>query len=292
MRLKIYTALLSCASLFASGDSDAEDHFESGAKEQEAPLTVSCDLSPPTRSDQTCPCPFPHRIEIGGNYTYAWITPEGNPTTSGNLGGAQFLYEYCPPRSIYAAVAFSWRTGDTESSPTASRSLQDFNIQERIGYTLSFSRYQTRATLFSGIGARYLPETVTVGTASVEFDYAEFYVPVGCLLEKQFNSYFSFGVNFQWMPHIFPTVRIDPLSGTHWDLTYQLNNFFIEVPFKFTNCSNRFYLTLAPFFELWHDGESTAAATNGVGGPVGAVLGLPSNTYLFTGVNVNLGATF
>ena len=107
-----------------------------------------------------------------------------------------------------------------------------------------------------------------------------------------FDPMFSLGVNFQWMPQVFPTVLISPLSGTHWSLTYKLNNFFVEVPFKITAYSSRLFVTIAPFFEIWHDGKSTAETTDGYGGPVGLVLGLPGNRYLFTGVNVNFGTSF
>lgn len=249
-----------------------------------APKTVSQEKTPPP-SD-------PHRIEIGANYTYAWVTPDSNPTTSGSLGGTQFLYEYRPPQSVYAAFAFNWRIGNTTHDSSPSRSLQDFNLQERLGYTHWCVKHDVRITAFSGFGARYMPETVKSGSFSVDFNYATLYIPIGCLLEKRFDSMFSLGFNFQWLPQIFPTVLISPLSGTHWSLKYRLDNFLFEIPFKVSAYSDRFLFSFVPFFELWNDGESVAFTTNGFGGPVGLTLNLPGNRYLFTGANVNFGVNF
>ncbi|MDE3055665.1 MAG: hypothetical protein KGI80_03100 [Verrucomicrobiota bacterium] len=245
--------------------------------------------------EQSGPCMTeggcPHHINIGGSYTYAWIQPHGNPTTKGSLGGAQFLYEYYPPNSVYAAVECRWRIGDTTNGPSSSRSLQDFNSQERLGYTFYCKDRDAKATLFSGLGARYLPETVKLRSASVDFNYTEFYVPIGCLLEKTFHSFFSWGLNFQWMPQIFPTVHISPLTGSQWNLTYQLNNFFVEMPFSLHTYSNRLLFIFSPFFELWHDGKSTAFARK-IGSYDRIALGLRGNTYLFTGLYGTLGVLF
>ncbi len=232
-------------------------------------------------------CELIHRFQIGGNYTYAWVTPEGNSTTTGSLGGVQALYEYRPLNSIYAGAAFAWRQGTTDND-IGERKLQDFNIQERLGYTFALSCDSARLAPFTGIGVRYLPETVRISSSSVDFDYTEFYVPVGFLFEHEVNSTFSWGCNFQWMPQVFPLVRIQPLAGARWDLTYQLNNFFVEVPFKISACDNHFSLIVAPFFETWHDGESTAKTDS----LIVLELGLPKNKYIFTGVNVNLAYAF
>ena len=53
------------------------------------------------------------RFQLGGTYAYNWITPQGNPTTSGNLGGVQAIYEYRPLGSVYAGAMFNWRAGKT-----------------------------------------------------------------------------------------------------------------------------------------------------------------------------------
>jgi hypothetical protein len=232
-------------------------------------------------------CELMHRVQIGGNYTYAWITPEGNTTTTGNLWGAQALYEYRPLDSIYAGAYFAWREGKT-TNDVGERKIQDFNVQERLGYTIGFCDKSARLTPFTGIGARYLPETVTIDPNSVDYDYTEFYVPVGFLFEHELCSMLSWGVNFQWMPQVFPLVRMQPLGGAWWDLTYQIDNFFVEVPFKITSDCNQFSLSIAPFFETWHDGATTAKTDT----LVVLNLGLPKNKYTFTGVNVNLGYAF
>lgn len=225
------------------------------------------------------------RIQVGGNYTYAWITPSGNPTVSGNLGGAVALFEYRPLNSVYTGVSFAYHQGTTKGEGI-DRTLLDFDTQERIGYTVgSQIGDKSRVALFTGFGGRYMGEKVTAGTASIKFNYVQFYVPVGFLFENQVSSWFSWGLNAQWKPQIFPTVNIVPLDGARWILTKKLNNFLVDVPLSFF-VSDQFSIVVDPFYELWHDGHSTAETITGL------VLGLPGNKYTFAGVNVNLSWSF
>lgn len=228
---------------------------------------------------------YDQRVQIGGNYTYCWITPEGNSDLSGSLGGAQGIYEYRPLYSIYAGAAFSYRIGTT-SNEVGTRELQDFNPQARLGYTFSKANIFDRLSLFTGFGARYMAETVSVGSLSLDFDYTTFYIPLGFLLERTVVKNFMIGCNFQWMPQVLPMVRIDLLDGAQWDLTYQLLNFFVEVPFTFSVYDNCCKISVCPFFETWRDGESTAETLTRL------TLSLPGNTYMFTGVNVNFGFSY
>ncbi len=269
--------LLSASSLCFAASVDSEIH--SIAQTDSMAVSDSCKVKEPA------PCGYDQRVQIGGNYAYCWITPEGSDTVSGNLGGAQGIYEYRPVGSIYAGAAFTYRIGTTEND-AGTRELQDFNPQARLGYTFNKQNFVDRFSLFTGVGARYMAETVTVGSASLDFDYTTFYVPVGFSLERAVTDCFLIGCNFQWMPQVFPMVRIDLLDGAEWDLTYQLLDFFVEVPLTFTTCDRRFALSISPFFETWRDGESTAETLTHL------TLSLPGNKYLFAGVNVNLGFLF
>lgn len=230
-------------------------------------------------------CDYLHRFQIGGNYTYAWITPKGNPTTRGSLGGAQGIYEYRPYGGVYAGATFSYRMGNTTRTG-GSREIQDFNTQGRIGYTLPIMRKFGRFAFYSGFGGRYMPEEVKLGTATLDFRYTTFYVPVGLAYERWLSKNFSIGANVQWLPQVFPMVRIVPLDGAQWDLKDQYGNFFVEVPFLITSCSGQFAVTINPFFEIWRDGKSTARTLTDL------KLDLPRNKYTFTGINVNFAFSF
>lgn len=248
--------------------------------------TPSGDTHCQSPSQDPCTSRYGHRFQIGGNYTYAWITPEQNSTTSGSMGGGQAIYEYCYPWAPYFGVAFDFKIGRT-SDDVGTRSLNNYNPQVRVGYTLSCNTNSLAWTFFTGLGARYMAETVKISTTSLDFDYTEFYVPIGFLFEKMVISCFSIGCNFQWMPQVFPLVQIDPLSGARWDLTYQLANFFVEVPFKvyfFDDC--RYSLSINPYFESWRNGQSTAITQTNL------PLNLPGNKYIFTGLNLNLVFAF
>jgi|JI9StandDraft_1071089.scaffolds.fasta_scaffold11913_4 hypothetical protein len=245
------------------------------------------DLSSTDPNDTCCVCVYEndHRLQIGGNYSYCWLKPDGNPTLHGNLGGAQGIYEYRPIEAGYGALAFNYRIGKV-SHDSSSRKLQDFNPQARFGYTFGDYCYLDRLTFFTGFGARYMTEKASSGSASIEFDYTTFYVPVGFLWEQEVVDSFSIGINFQWLAQVLPMVRIKPLNNAQWDLSYQLLNFFVEVPFIFSSCDETFMLSINPFFECWRDGHTKATTLTGL------ALGLPGNKYLFTGVYVNFGFSF
>lgn len=244
----------------------------------------------PPAADPCCPAPVccpvvcrgDNRIQIGANYTYAWVTPTGNPTTSGSLGGVQGIYEYRPENWVYAAAAVNYRQGSTSEDLT-DRDILDIDTQERLGYTYAWNAH--RVALFTGFGGRYMSEEVSVGAASVTFNYVQFYIPVGFAYDYRFCSSWNWGLNAQWKPQIYPTVQIKPLDGARWMLDKRLDNVYIEMPITY-RFGDHFSLIAAPFFEWWHDGASFAETLTGL------TLGLPGNEYYFTGLNVNLAWEF
>ncbi len=226
-----------------------------------------------------------NRFQIGGNYTHVHMTGS-YPHLHGNLGGAQASYEYLTADRIYGGVTLTWRDG-TARGTQFRRSIHELDMQERIGYTIGFWNESCLWSLFTGMGYRHFREKVTTIAAPVYFYYNEFYVPVGFVFDGKINSVFSMGLNFQWMPQIYPTVKIVPLKGARWILTNRLDNFLVEVPFTFCLCDNyNVSLRLIPFWELWHDGHSTAKT------PTGVALNLPGNAYVFIGVNLNVSVLF
>lgn len=226
-------------------------------------------------------------IHIGGSYTYAWITPDGNPPFQGSLGGVQGIYEYRPHNSLYAGVKFSWRQGDTKQSSNT-RALLDFDAHERLGYTFAGSGNRWLATLFTGLGYRYLGhELKQPGLVDLDFNYNELFIPVGFLVSRTVNSYFSLGVNFTWMPQVYPAVTIIPIDGANWIINRTLENFLVEVPLIFsTPRYERLTVELKPFVEYWKDGKTSAVSN------FGFALNIPGNKYLFCGAELNLGWSF
>lgn len=225
-------------------------------------------------------------LQIGGNYTYAHVKPKGHPATSGSLGGVQALYEFRAPGRIYGGLAVAYREGDTNGSGT-DRSILEIDVQERIGYTLCRLRSMWTLSFFTGFGYRHYGEKVRTTGTPVTFNYNELYVPVGFLLDQQANSWFTYGLNFQWMPQVYPTVTIVPLKGARWILTTEMANFRFEVPLMASfGCRRNFAITLQPFFEYWNDGHTTAK------NPLGTSLNVPGNTYWFAGADLNFRYSF
>lgn len=233
------------------------------------------------------PCvepPISH-LSIGGSYTYAYIKPTGHHSTAGSLGGMQALYEYKTYNRFYGGAAASWKQGNTERS--GDRFIVQFDIQERLGYTWGSCRKERLFTLFSGFGYRRNAERVTRFGHTVRFYYNEFYVPLGFLFTGRLNSVVSLGLNFQWMPQTFSTVLIRPLKGARWCLNNKIGNFRGELPLTIRASQNpNIFIVLNPFFEYWRDGHTFARTK------LGTSLHVPGNTYLFAGVELNLGYAF
>ena len=239
-------------------------------------------------------------LTVGGNYSRLNFKPDGQPSFNGNMGGAHAKYEYRPANAFYGGIEFDWRRGSMDGS-AGKRTLTDINVAEKMGYTWLCDRWLF--TLYTGFGFRYLghhlqpsssfstlsgPFSPAIsGGSSLKFDYYEFYFPVGFVSEYKFNSCFTLGLDFEWMPQAFPTVQIRPLGGTFWSLTNKFANFLVEMPFIFTLTKRgNWMITLNPFYERWQDGHSTAKTSRGI------PLGLPGNTYNFYGANLNLVYSF
>lgn len=221
------------------------------------------------------------RLQAGVDYTHVNLKPHGNHSFNGNLGGLLALYEYRPMNFFYGGLKFAWKEGDTHGS-AGRRSLLYFDVQERAGYTFAWVKQNLVLTLFSGFGYRHIGQKLSPRDGdSVRFNYNEFYVPLGMLLDHDFKWWFALGLDVTWMPQVFSTVSIVPLKGARWNLTRTLANCFVEVPFTFTLTKNRrFQLIVNPFYEHWQDGHTTAKLSNGI------PLGLPGNTYHFYGADL------
>ncbi len=226
-------------------------------------------------------------LQIGGSYTRANIKIDGQQTFNGNLGGIQGSYEYKPWNSFYGGLRVAWKQGKTENS-FANRNLVYVDVQEKIGYTYASCCNDWTVTFFSGFGYRYLDHKLKqFEEPSIKFEYNEFYIPVGFLSEYFFCSCWSLGLNFNWMPQVYPTVQITPLKGARWVLKNTIGNVLVELPLTYFFMEDRCYsLVLKPFYERWEDGRSTAKTSNG------QKLGLPKNSYNFWGAELNIAFSF
>ncbi len=305
MRLLPVLGLLIMGTYSVYGDIEQLVDYEQEETESESPsfCLISSDIpSKPsvfsgvgfrtqiaTPQSQPLEEPIEHhsRFQIGANYTHASIKIHDQPLFHGNLGGAQGSYEYRPWDYLYAGVNLTWKQGETEGS-NQKRDLVSIDAQERIGYTVAFHRNLCFFTLFAGVGYRYLSHRLKQhGESAIRFYYNEIYIPVGFLSDYFVKPWWSIGLNFTWMPQVYPTVKIAPLKGARWILEKTLGNFRVEVPwtFYFTK-AQKYSLIFKPFYEYWEDGHSTAKMSNG------APLGLPGNDYNFWGAELNFAYSF
>lgn len=234
---------------------------------------------------EDCLGDFSSHLQVGGDYTHVRLKSEGYSSYNGNLGGAQTLYEFRTGRRIYGGVSVRWREGKI-SGILGSGTLRDGSVEERIGYTFGQNAYLF--SLYTGFGFRYLEQDLQPKeSAPVKFKYEEFYVPVGFLYDCQFTSRFNWGLYGVWMPQVYPTVTIEPIGGARWILKKTWKNGELAMPFTvgLTTTGNA-TLMFKPFFQYWQDGASTAKSVDG------SALGLPQNTYLFGGIDINFCYSF
>lgn len=238
--------------------------------------------------NEECGCPQNSTVEIGANYTYAKIKIHGRPSFNGSLGGIQANYQYKPENFIFGGLYVTWREGKPIHSG-ASRQLTYVDIEERVGYTFASPWRNWSITPFSGFGYRYLGHKLENRHKhhSTKFEYNEFYIPLGFLSEFCLKPCLTVGLNFNWMPQIYPTVRIVPLKGARWVIKNKIENYSVELPIKYQLPKNyQFTMILKPFYEHWEDGKSTAKTFSG------NALDLPGNSYDFYGIELNVGYSF
>jgi len=259
------------------------------APSSEQPTTLENPCAPCSDVVKRDPCAPGNHIQAGVNYTWLNITPEGLNSTTGSLGGLQAMYEYRLPETIYAGVAFSWRQGNTTGAQGSERSFCYIDLQERIGYSFEPICSRWNCSLFTGFGYRHHGEDVSefTGASSVTFDYNQLYIPVGLIFDGKINRILTMGINFEWMPQVYPTVKISPLDGARWILDTELGNIRLGIPLTITPWEKKdWFFVVEPFFEYWQDGATTAVT------PAGLALAIPKNNYYFAGFNVNAGYSF
>ncbi len=227
------------------------------------------------------------RVQFGVNYTHASIKIHDQPRFHGNLGGLQGSYEYRPWNHFYGAAQLTWKEGETKGDDQK-RDLVYVDAQERLGYTAALNSKRWFLTLFSGLGYRYLSHKLKQHDESdINFYYNEIYIPVGFLSDYFITHWWSLGLNFTWMPQVYPTVKIAPLKGARWILKNSLSNIQVEFPWTFFLTKSQHYaLIFKPFYEYWEDGRTTAKTS------IGVPLGLPGNDYNFWGAELNFAYDF
>ncbi|MBS0629349.1 MAG: hypothetical protein JSS30_03885 [Verrucomicrobia bacterium] len=234
-----------------------------------------------------CPCDENSIFFIGGSYTRSHIDPKGFSNFDGNMGGVQGMYQYRPLQSFYFAIGGYWRAGKN-TGRTGTRDLVDAGVHERIGYTFATCDSCFLFTPYTGFGYRHLSHHVKPKNGNrIKLRYNEFFIPVGFLTIYDLFSCVSIGLDAVWMPQVFPTVTFNVVDGARWVIKSTYKNFNVALPlyFHFSSCSS-FDVVLSPFFEYWEDGQTTARTQ------FNDPLGLPKNSYIFWGINLNLQYAF
>ena len=264
---------------------DEDEYEEAPAYPRSSPIAYRDNSDQEMNSSQPDSIELNSRLQIGANYTFVTFKPRHSHSFNGNLGGAQAIYEYRPMDNFYAGAKFLWRQG-TMHRHSEKRTFTNYDGQERLGYTFCDDNWDISP--YTGFGYHYLRQKLSPSSGgSLRFRYNEFYVPLGFVSNYCFNSWFTAGLDFTWMPQVFSSVSIVPLGGARWSLKDTLANFYVSIPHTFTLTKNkRLQIILNPYYEHWEDGKSTAKLASGI------ALGLPKNVYNFYGIDVNFAYRF
>ncbi len=224
---------------------------------------------------------------FGASYTRSSIKPNGFPDLNGNMGGVQGSYQYRPLNKVFVAVSGFWRYGENTGS-AGKRDLFDVGIDEKAGYTFAINNHKTLLTPYAGFGYRHLYHHVKPNSGKkIKLYYNEFFLPIGFQSTYEVHPKFSMGFNFAWMPQVFSTVTFNVAAGCRWALINTYKNFKTSLPLLFHIETTKYLsIGLTPFFELWQDGTSTAKTQ------FQDHLGLPKNTYIFGGLELNIQYAF
>jgi hypothetical protein len=227
------------------------------------------------------------RLSFGASYTYLHLAGENDSSFVGNLGGAQIGYQYRPLKRFYADIKTSWKMGAVYAS-NRKKSLIYVDEFQRIGYTASFGADSAAASFFSGFGYRYYREKTNFGFMKDSLYLSNFlYIPVGALIQYAPSTYFSFALDFMWMPQIYASLKIKSDHKYKKIISSQLGSFSLYFPLSFTfNNLKEFNFVITPFYQRWK--ASGVAADN----LVEKIKYKSINTYDYSGVDVNFQYCF
>jgi hypothetical protein len=219
-------------------------------------------------------------IKIGGSSTWVHISEAGGPSTSGTLGGIIAKYEYRVPDTVYARLAVTWMQGETNGREGSERSLCYVEVQEQIGYCTPTFFNDWNTSLFTGFGYRHHGEEVQpfTGASVTTLDYNYFFIPIGLGIDGQMTRKMVVGLNLEWLPQIYPTVKTNASDEVRLIMATKLGNFRIGMPIEFDPWTDKIVAFIVePYYQYWQDG---------------AAVGIPENAYNFAGVNVIIEYSF
>jgi hypothetical protein len=227
------------------------------------------------------------RLSFGASYTYLHLGIENDSSFVGNLGGAQISYQYRPLNHLYADIKTSWKMGAVYAS-NRKRSLIYLDEFQRIGYTASFAADSCAASFFSGFGYRYYRQKIDSEFTKDSLHTTNFlYIPVGALIEYAASTYFSFALDFMWMPQVYASLKIKSDDTYKKRVSNQLGSISIYLPLSFTfNNLKEFHFVITPFYQRWKTCDPVAQNS------AEKMKFTQINTYDFSGVDVNFQYCF
>lgn len=208
----------------------------------------------------------------------------------GVLGGIIGNYEYRKFRSLYVGIYSSWIAARVTNGGNPSRYIHDVEAEGRFGYNyMALQGYRLTVTPYLGFGFNwiYQKRSSSNTTPEILFEYYNYYLPVGLILDYLVYTWLHVGFHFKWMAQLDPTLKIDLLDGARFVLRKEQTSFFAELPFSFRFGNDRSIdLTFSPYWKRKRNGETRARTTSGT------VLGIPKQSMTYWGGYVSLGYHF
>ncbi len=170
------------------------------------------------------------------------------------------------------------------------RTIYDVEAEGRFGYHYQgLQGYRMEVSPYIGFGFNYFYQrrNNTDQSPSILYEYYKYYLPVGFLFNYRVFRWFYFGFHFKWFPDIDPTLHIGFIKRGRWILVKENNQLLAQVPLTFRfGCKRQWDISFVPYWERKKDGGTDAIA------PTGVELGIPKQTLIYWGGNVNIGYSF
>ena len=227
-----------------------------------------------------------NRVSAGPKAHYTDLNAKDLGSFTGGAGGIFLEYERVNPNALFARSYGQYSYASLKGSGSSKIEQSEYFLGGSLGYTIQRCKTkQYSLSPYVGCAYHHIDEKRTIdGYSPYRANYSLPFIPLGALFLFEVNSYFSFGLDYQYQFSFKPEVKLSYMKGSLWKLKKEGSQ-YVEMTFAF---KVRDYLDIRvmPYYRYLQTGASTAV--NSVGNP----LGIQKQTYQTYGGNLAVSYLF
>lgn len=200
--------------------------------------------------------PLVQHLNLQVDREQSQLFPHRGLKLNGTLWGFYGGIEYDDCSGLWATFDALWSTGRITGRGSR-RVIHEQEFEEKLGWNF-FTECGFFAGLeitpFAGLGYRNVVQNHSEKSSSLKLRYRIFYIPIGFLLNWNYNECLSLGFTFKYTPQVDSTIQISKNRGSRIRLKTK-QGFNVELPmtYHFDDC---FSLSVIPFWKYVKDGSS------------------------------------